>query len=156
MEETQTQDNDLNAEFGLSDSAKSYLLETAKWAKFLAIVGFVMIGILVIFALFFSSIMSSMPEFEEIPGLAGLGGTFVTIIYLLMALLYFFPALYLYRFATKTKVALVAASSEGLSVGLGNLKSTFKFMGILMFIVLVLYGILFVFVIFATIAGLAS
>jgi len=150
-------DSNMNTELSLTTSAKSFLLETAKWAKFLAIVGFVMIGIMVIAAFsmgaLFSS-MSSMSEFGELP--AGLGGGFFTVIYLIMALLYFFPTLYLYRFATKTKSALESSSSDQLSGGIENLKSTFKFMGILMIILLGFYALIIVFAIIGGIAGLAG
>ncbi|MGI9545312.1 MAG: DUF5362 family protein [Cyclobacteriaceae bacterium] len=155
MEENQMLDRDMNTDLGLTPSAKSYLMETAKWAKFLSIVGFIMIGILVIFAFVFGTVMSNMPEFDEIPGFAGIGGTFITVIYLIMALLYFFPTLYLFRFATKTKAALEGSNTDGLSGGLENLKSTFKFMGILMAIVLGFYALAFIFGIIGGIAGMA-
>ena len=50
------------AELKLNSEAKSYLLETAKWAFFLSIVGFVGIALLVIVALFASTIFNSIQE----------------------------------------------------------------------------------------------
>jgi len=155
MEENQMLDRDMSTEMGLTTASKSYLMETAKWAKFLSIVGFIMIGILVIFAFVFGTVMSNMPEFDEIPGMAGIGGVFITVLYLIMALLYFFPTLYLFRFATKTKIALESSNPEDLTGGLENLKSTFKFMGIMMAVVLGFYALAFIFGIIGSIAGLA-
>ena len=153
MEESPTLDRGMNQDLALDQVARSYLMETARWARFLAIVGFVMIGILVIASFFIGAMMSTLPEFQDIPGFAGLGGTFITVLYLIFALIYFFPTLYLYRFATKTKNALEIMSSEALNGGLENLKSTFKYMGILMLILLGFYALIFV---FSVIGGLAT
>ena len=153
MEESPTIDRGMNPDLTLTNAARSYLMETAKWARFLAIVGFVMIGFLVIAAFFIGCLMSSVPEFQEIPGFAGMGGAFFTIMYLVLATLYFFPTLYLYRFATRTKSALESKDSEALGGGLENLKSTFKYLGILMLILLGFYALIFV---FSIVAGLAT
>ena len=45
-------------ELQVDQQSIGYLSETARWAKFLSIVGFVMCGIIVVFALFFGSIIS--------------------------------------------------------------------------------------------------
>lgn len=154
--EEQTIDSGMNQEMGLTNAARGHLMETAKWAKFLAIVGFIMIGILVIVAFSLGGIMSSIPEFSEVPGMADMGGAFITVMYLFIALLYFFPTLYLYRFATKTQTALAGSNAEGLGSGLENLKSTFKFMGIIMAIFIGLYALIFLFAIIAALTGLAA
>ena len=72
-----------------------------------------------------------------------MGGGFVAIIYLVMALIYVFPVLYLYRFATKMKVALKNNDQDFLSSSFENLKSCYKYMGILMAIALGFYAISF-------------
>ncbi|MES1219129.1 MAG: hypothetical protein ABUT20_26725, partial [Bacteroidota bacterium] len=48
--------------FGLTidQESKSHLSEAARWARFLAIVGFVICGLIVILGIFFGSIFSSM------------------------------------------------------------------------------------------------
>lgn len=123
----------------------NYLEETRKWARFLSIMGFIMIGILVIIALFAGSLFSSLGS-----GMTGaLPATMITIVYLLIALLYFFPVLYLYRFSVQMKVALQESNQESLSGSFGNLKSMFKFMGIMTIIVLALYALAFIFAIVA-------
>ena len=145
--------SDQTQDLTLNQASKSYLLETCKWAKLLAIVGFVFIGFMVIVAFSMGGLVSTIYELSEIPGLQYIGGTFVTIMYLAMALLYFFPTLYLYRFAVKTKSALMLINVEELSTGLENLKSTFKFMGILMIIMLGFYGIALIFMILGAVIG---
>ncbi len=132
----------------LTQDVKSYLLETAKWSKLLSIVGFVMIAFVVIAAvfagLFMGTMMSSMTE--DLGGAGGaLGGVGVTIMYLLIALLYYFPLMYLYKFSSKMKTAITDNNQEQLSESFKNLKSCYKFIGILTLITVILYGLIFVF-----------
>lgn len=115
-----------------------YLRETAKWAKFLSIVGFVFCGLIAIAGVAMSSLMSAFGR--SFGASAGLG-MFMTVFYLGFAALYFFPCLYLYRFADKMKLALAAQDQVTLDDSLMNLKSTFKFVGILMAIMLGFYGL---------------
>ncbi len=134
------EDSRIRLELELTEQAIDYLREAAKWAKFLAIIGFIMTGFIALFGLFLSSIMSSLPL-----GAGGLtAGTMsaMTFIYLLLAVVYFFPTLYFYRFATQTRAAIDTYNADGLAEGLGNLKSTFKFMGIMMIILLGVYGLM--------------
>ncbi|MBX2871152.1 MAG: DUF5362 domain-containing protein [Saprospiraceae bacterium] len=127
----------------LNSEIKSYLAETAKWGYFLSIVGFIGIGFMVLAGLFMGSFMSTLGL-----GAAGMGlinPAIFTVIYLLMAALYFFPVLYLFKFSTKMKVALRSDNEAELTTSFQNLKSLYKFMGILTAIILGLYALIFVF-----------
>ncbi|HMV08917.1 MAG TPA: DUF5362 family protein [Cyclobacteriaceae bacterium] len=81
----------------------------------------------------------------EASGMAMMGGAFLTVLYLAMAVLYFFPIYYLFQFSSKIKAALQTQSSELLEQAFSNLKSHYKFMGILLIIVLGLYAIALIF-----------
>lgn len=143
--------------FFLNSQGIEYIRETAKWAKFLAIVGFVMIGFMVIFSLMFGAFSSTiLSQAQTAPGYPGAGfpiASFV-VLYLLLAVLYFFPTLYLFRYATKTQSAIRSANNDLLIEGLGYMKSVFKFWGILTIVILGLYALIFLFAILA--GGLAS
>lgn len=124
--------------------AQSFLRETAKWAKFLAIVGFIFVGLYVLLALMMFSMGSAMDAASEnMDGMGGMGmmgavgGAAMGVVYLIGALIYFFPILYLYRFAKNTLSALDSNNTEQLTNGLENLKSHYKYMGILMCIILI-------------------
>ncbi len=122
----------------IDHQASSFLRETAKWSKFLAIVGFIFIGLFLIIVLFAGSLMSSMMSSAYgTPG-SGSGGT---ILVAAVGLIYFFPCFYLYKFATKMQVALRNNDQESLNTSFENLKSCFKFMGILMIILLAFYAL---------------
>lgn len=124
--------------FSITPSSAGYLSEVAKWGKFLAIIGFVMIGIMVLAGMFAGAVMSMFLP-QEAVGVAG--GGFFTFFYLMGALLYFFPVLYLHRFSGKMQEALRLQDEELLTSSFANLKSLFKFLGILTIIMLAFYGL---------------
>src|SRR5690606_35157917 len=107
-----------------------YLRESAKWAKFIAIVGFILCGIMVLVALFAGTILAASMS-TAMGEAAGIGGGVITFIYIVAAALWFIPCLYLFRFASAMQVALRNNEQEKLSNSLKNLKSHFKFIGIL-------------------------
>ena len=74
--------------------------------------------------MFFGSIVGAMGQYN---GMAAIPGAFGTVMYLLMALLYFFPVMYLFKFSTKLKEALESNNSQVLSESFTNLKSHYKF-----------------------------
>jgi hypothetical protein len=112
--------------------------ETVKWAKFLAICSFIGLGLMAIVGLVFIILSFSIPSDSTLP-MSILG-----ILYILIAALYFFPAIYLYRFATASSEAINSLDDDTLEEGLENLKSLFRFTGILMIIVLSLYAVGFI------------
>lgn len=123
-------------ELKITESSKSFLLETTKWAKFLAILGFVGIGLMVIGALFIIAVGSSMRGAGGAPVLMG-------VVYLLMAVLYFFPTYYLYNFSVKMKKAILNLDQSNADSGFENLKSLYKFMGILAIVMISFYVLFF-------------
>lgn len=127
-------------ELQVDQQVTGYLTETAKWGKFLAIIGFIGCGLLLIVGIFAGSVFSSLSAIEGI----GMSSVFLTIIYVCIALLYFFPCMYLYNFATKMQRALKANDQLQLSDSFKNLKSCYKFMGILMIVILVIYALAFI------------
>ena len=139
-------------ELHVDQIAGSYLKETARWAKFLAILGFILSGLMLLAGLFAGTLISA--AFSTFgPSRAGMmGGGFVTILYIGIALINFFPCLYLFNFASKMQVALRSNDQELLNVSFKNLKSCYRFVGILMVIYLSLCALGVIFMII----GLAS
>ncbi len=139
-------DSNIGEGFTITESSRSYLREAAKWARFLAIIGFVFIGLMVLLGVFFGSVMGGlMSTMPDDAGFGAMDGGAFGLIYVALALIYFFPTFYLYRFGTRIKQALQTEDSQTLALGLEQLKSCFKFMGIFMIIILSLYALIFVF-----------
>ncbi|WP_394776449.1 DUF5362 family protein [Flavobacterium sp.] len=141
-------------ELQLNESAKGFLRETAKWAYFLSIVGFIGIGLLMIGAVFAGAFLATMGS--VIPGAGAMGSSFGAIMgvfYFILAAIYFFPVYYLFKFASNAKKAFRDNDTEALTNSLEYLKSHYKFIGIFMIAILVLYGLIFVFAILGSLIG---
>ncbi len=137
-------DNDFQSSgIHLDAENRGYLAEVARWSRFLAIVGFISIGLLVLIALFAGVLLGSVAA--EMGGGLPMNPGFLTGIYLLIALVYLFPVLYLYRFSTHMRNALHSNNQQALTTSFKNLKSCFKFIGIVTIVFLALYALLFVF-----------
>ena len=134
MENNSPLDDQLAEDLHISGRAESFLKETAKWARFLSILGFIGIGFLVLVALFIGAFMNVMGG-DQLP----FPSFVLTFVYLLIAALYFFPVLYLFRFATYTQRALRTADQSTLDDAFSNMKSHYKFIGILAVVVLAFY-----------------
>lgn len=122
-----------NSQLTVSPLASGYLSETGKWGKFLAILGFVLVGLMVIVGLFAGTIFSSMDQALPFPGFM------MGLFYILFALLYFFPVYYLFKFSNQVRGALVTKNSQALDSAFENLKSHYKYIGIFMIIILSIY-----------------
>ena len=116
----------------------AFLGEAAKWAKFLAIVGFIFCGLMVLTGLFAGSIMSAFMSSAGVEG-GAVSLVFFAIMFMGAALIYFFPCLFLFNFATKMQLAIRNNDQQQLINSSKNLKSLFKFLGILTVIFLVLW-----------------
>ena len=127
--------NTNNESLQISESAETYLKETSSWTSFIAIIGFILIGLLVIVAIGFSIFLPAANN----QNIAPVSGLVLGIIYILMGLLYFFPVLYLYKFSTNMKKAIEKKSSKNLDDAFKNIKSHYKFAGIFTIIFIALY-----------------
>ncbi|WCT14110.1 DUF5362 family protein [Mucilaginibacter jinjuensis] len=119
----------------LTPEAQYYLNDGAGWAKFLGIMGFIGCGFILIIALSMGAILGMTARLSPNPaGIpSGLGGVF-GFIYALLALLYFFPSLYIYKFGTGAKKGILMRESADITVAISKLKSFLKFWGVLMII----------------------
>src|SRR5687767_3597976 len=139
MEQYPEQSPDQNQEptlfgFGIDQSSRSHLWEAAKWAKFLAIIGFIMCGIIALIGIFAGSFLSSMSSRYDDYGdsasvFAGMR-VFMILLYVGIAVIYFFPCLFLLRFANHMKNALSTDDQVTLNSSFQNLKITFRYVGI--------------------------
>jgi hypothetical protein len=113
----------------LNDQSKNYLLEIARWATILSIIGFIVIGLLVLVSFSAGAILAESPYSE-----LGISPQILSVTYLIIAGVYFIPIYFLYQFGIKTKNAIVNNDTDLLTFGLKKLKSHYKFIGIVMII----------------------
>jgi hypothetical protein len=122
----------------INSTSQINLATAAKWGKFLAIVGFVFCGFMVIGGIAATALLSSSSQMYDTGFLKYMG-----LIYVVLAAILFVPCLYLLKFSNKTQEAVRASSQESLDTAFANLKSLFKFYGIFTIVILVIYALAF-------------
>jgi len=122
----------------ITNAAKEYLNSTASWTNFFAILYFIGIGFCVlagILMMALGSLIERASEYSSLPsGFPSLLGVF----YFVVAIILYFPASYLLRFSQKTKRTLANHNTRLLEEALQNMKSFWKFCGIVAIIWLAL------------------
>ena len=116
------------------------LLGTRPWVLLLGIVGMIGCAFMVLAGLAFIG-LGNFPGMEEI-GL--IGGAAFGGVYLLMGFLYFFPSLYLIRYGGAIKRMGGRANPMAMEDALNHQRSFWRFVGIIMAVILIIYGIIFV------------
>jgi len=144
--------NDNSEIFGmeLDPMVKSTFLEMARWTKFLSILGFIALGLMLVGGFFVGIALSKMASGNA---LAGVGTTGIIMIYIVIAAINFYPVYALMKYSTCMKSALNTNNKLKFNEAVHYLKNFFKYFGILAVIVLCLYGLIFI---FAMIAAMAS
>lgn len=141
MENLDLLSNDLQ----ITPRSQTYLVEAARWGKFLAIMGFILCGLMVLLAFFIPAVLSQMPQTNGLSiEFTGAMKTGMTILYLVFSVLFFMPCLFLYKFSIKMQSATKLMSQENLDESLMNLKSLFKFYGIFTIAILSFYALVFI------------
>lgn len=129
--------------FVLSDESESFLKETAKWSYFLSILGFIFIGLIVLIIVFMGVFLSKLGSMGGSMSMIGNMGSFISVIYLIIASIYFFPVYYLFQFSSKVKIAFKNNDNDKLNESFMFLKSHYKFMGVVALIMVAFYGMFF-------------
>ena len=115
-----------------------YLNTAAKWAKFLAILGFIGIALMVVAGLAmglltaFSGAMQSASHFPFPIGIFGF-------IYIIFAAVYVMPVIYLNNFSNNISRAVAFRETAILTEALLNLKRHLKYIGIMTIVIIATY-----------------
>jgi len=126
----------------VTKASKSYLSEIATWARFFAILGFIFIGLLLVFAFFAVPIFGTVTKSQS--GVPDDLGSIMHVTNVLIAIVYFFPLYYLLQFSKKIKKALKTKNDQMLANAFQMLKSHYKFIGVLTIITISLYFLFFI------------
>ena len=118
----------------VTENSKKYLKIASSWSKFMAILKFVAIGFMILTALVLLAAGSAMESYagKSIPSFA------LGLCYLVAAIVAFFPARFLYLFSQKAANALAINDTLEIEKAFKNLKSYWKFTGIMTIIILAL------------------
>jgi hypothetical protein len=109
---------------------------TRKWTMFLSITGFIFLGLLVILGIITGTFLTAFNLSDKIPGMPD--AVLMALVFG-VALVCFFPVLFLYRFSKYTSVALATYDRGALHKALKYLKLYFVYVGILLIVVITVY-----------------
>ena len=112
----------------LSQLSVQYLLGTAPWMKFFSILGFIMCGFMVLAA--FIGLVSG----SAYGGIGG--GVGVFIVYIIMAIVIYFPNKYLYNYAIGIRDFNISNDNSLIEKSFLMQKKYWKYMGVLVIIYL--------------------
>jgi hypothetical protein len=125
-----------NKKIEIEQETLKHLNTTRKWAMFLAIIGFIILGLIVIIGLIAGTFLTA---FNSGGKDLGIPESLMFVPILLLAVIYFFPVLFLFRFSKHTSHAVQTLDKLELHKAIKNLKLCFVYIGVLIIIILSLY-----------------
>ncbi len=125
-----------NRKIEIENETLKYLNTARKWAMFLAIIGFIFLGLIIVIGLIAGTFLTAFNSGEKS---LGIPESLMFIPVLLVAVLYFFPVLFLFRFSKHTSHAIQTLDKKELHKAIRNLKSYFAYIGIMIIIVFSFY-----------------
>ena len=114
----------------------NHLNTTRKWAMFLAISGFIFLGLIIIIGLIAGTFLTAFSSGEK--GL-GIPESLMFVPILFIAVVYFFPVLFLFRFSKHASHAVHKLDKLELHKAIKNLKFYFVYIGVLIILIFSLY-----------------
>jgi hypothetical protein len=118
----------------LNSKSIAHLAETRKWTMFMSILGLIGIGLLAIIFLYLLTSAGSRRFGRE--------GILTVLPLFVVCVIYFFPIYYLIKFSIFSKKAIINSDSQFLETALKYLKLHYRFMGILIIIMICIYIII--------------
>ncbi|MDR2028375.1 MAG: hypothetical protein LBP93_02415 [Treponema sp.] len=142
---------------GLTETMAYYLRGAAPWLRFLGIMGFIGCGVLAVFGLIaliaMPSLVSKMEEMEEMEVWGSLLSTSVGGLYIVLGVIGFFPARFIYCFGERIRSFLRSNSDQELEQAFKYNRAFWKFSGIMTIIYLAIIPVI---IVIGIIVGISS
>lgn len=130
-----------NKKIEIEQSTLKQLNTTRKWAMFLAIIGFIFLGIMIVVGLIAGTFLKAFGSGDNS---FGISDSLMFIPVILLGLIYFFPVLFLFRFSKYISRAIQNLDKLQFHKAIKNLKFYFAYIGILIIIVLSIYIVILI------------
>lgn len=140
----------------VTEEMRSHIYEMTKWAKFLAIVGFIFSVLMAVSAFGAGAAFNSAQTAAQLGPLAKLGSIGITVLYLVFACIYFYPSLLLYKFSSQGNEGVLYGNQIQLNEAISRLKSLFKFWGFVTIIGFIFFILMIIMVVGMGAAGMAG
>lgn len=137
----------------VSSIAIDILRRTKGWVRFLAVIGFIGCGFMLIAGLFMLIGMGAVMSGSGNTAAIGAPFFMIGILYIVMAAIYLFPCIKLNQYASSIGRLMNSQSNIDLETALNAQRSFWKFMGVIMLIILSIYVLIFIVAFIAGIAG---
>jgi hypothetical protein len=113
-----------------------YLNATRRWTMFIAVFGFIFLGLILMLGIITGTFLTAFSHSDKIPGVpdALLIGSFIG-----LALIVFFPILFLFRFSKYASNAVSTLDGRALHKAVKSLKLFFLFIGIILIMLISAY-----------------
>ena len=124
----------------VSEVVKSHLLTTSKWTSFIAIIGFIFTGFMVLGSIPIMFIPSFIGYFQDFESYSPFPIPFIAIgiLYLIGAMFYFLPSYFLFLFSRRIRKSLRYNDQLSFEEGFRNMRKLAVFTGIIMVIYLIM------------------
>ncbi len=136
----------------LTSESVAFLLKAAKWGKFLAILGFIVTGLMVLAGIAMSFVLNMVSE-EVMPLNMPFSPKVLSVIYIIIAAIYVIPVFFLNSFSNNVSKAVSLSNTENMTTSLRSLKNLFVFIGISTILILTFYTIILIVVGTAALIG---
>ncbi len=109
---------------------------TRKWTMFLAITGFIFLGLIIVLGLMTGAFLTA---FNSTGKAQGLPDSVLLAAFIGLTIIYFFPVLFLFRFSKHAANAVTNLDSKELYKAVRYLKRYFAYIGILLILIISVY-----------------
>lgn len=133
----------------------SYLVETAKWNRFLAITWFILCGLILLAIIIFGAVAASQME-RDFQGLGALTMGMMVIFYVIGSAIQIIPNIFRYRFATRMLRGIRTNDQAMVNSAFNNLRIYSKYWGIVTIVVVGIYLIFFILAMLGAMVGLMA
>jgi hypothetical protein len=132
-----------------------HLKAASPWMKFMGIISFIGAGFLILAGIIIVLRIPFLFQGIDLLRIAFAGSvtSILGIIYIVMGIIWIFPAKYLYTFASKIKLFIKTKDEHNMEIALSSNKSYWKFYGMLVIISLAFIPLMFVVSIFVAIGA---
>lgn len=125
-----------NKKIEIEQETLKHLNTTRKWAMFVAIIGFIFLGLVIIIGAIAGTFLTAFNSGEKS---LGIPESLMFVPVLVIAVIYFFPILFLFRFSKHSSRAIQNLDKLEFNIAIKNLKYYFAYFGILIIIIFSFY-----------------
>ena len=107
-----------------------------KWTMFLAVIGFIFFGLIIILGLITGTFLTA---FNQSTKAQGIPDALVIAAFIVSALMNFFPVYFLFNFSKHTSLAVATHDRKEMHIAIKYLKRFFIYIGVFLIVVLTVY-----------------